>query len=222
MIPWEELDRQAIPGNGGDLSLHRRGAEHAIRVDGQELMNSRLHASEDALGALACGRIAGRPKAKVLVGGLGMGFTLAAALAHLGRDATVVVVELVPAVVTWNREHLGHLAGHPLRDPRVKVRVEDVGAVMRASPAAFDAILLDVDNGPEGLTRAGNDALYGRAGLAVARAALRQKGVLAVWSARPDPAFTRRLRAAGFRVDEQEVRARERKGAKHTIWLATR
>jgi spermidine synthase len=185
-------------------------------------MNSRLHDSEDALGALAGARVAARPKAKVLVGGLGMGFTLAAVLAELGRDAEVRVVELVPAVVTWNRELLGDLAGHPLRDPRVKVRVGDVGAAMRASRAAFDAILLDVDNGPEGLTRASNDALYGRAGLAAAHAALRPKGVLAVWSARPDAAFTRRLSAAGFRVDEREVRARERKGAKHTIWLATR
>jgi spermidine synthase len=224
MIPWERLDRHVVPGSrDGELTLHRRGAELSIRIDGQELMNSRLHASEDALGALTAARVAERSVPRLLVGGLGMGFTLAAALAELEPGASVQVVELVPAVVSWNREHLGHLAGHPLRDPRVEVRVSDVGAVIRGASGAYDAILLDVDNGPEGLTRAGNDALYGRAGLAAAYAALRPGGVLAVWSARPDEAFARRLRAAGFRVDEAVARAQSgRKGPRHTIWLATR
>jgi spermidine synthase len=158
----------------------------------------------------------------VLIGGLGMGYALATALAALGDDAEVVMAELVSSVVTWNRSVFGHLAGQPLRDPRVTLREDDVGRVIKEARGAYDAILLDVDNGPEGLTRAANDDLYGAAGLAAARRALRPAGVLGIWSSGPRPAFVRRLRRAGFDVDEIAVTARgQRRGARHTIWLAT-
>ncbi len=223
MIPWELLGVARVPGSKDELRLHRRGEELSIRVGGHELMNSRMHASEDALGELPVSRVAARPRARVLIGGLGMGFTLAAALAKLGPDAEVVVAELVPEVVEWNRAHLGHLAGRPLDDARVAVFVGDVGERIRGASAGYDAILLDVDNGPEGLTREGNDRLYGRAGLAAAVRALRPGGVLSVWSARPDPAFSERLRRAGFDVEETRVRARgARGGGQHTLWVATR
>jgi spermidine synthase len=157
----------------------------------------------------------------VLVGGLGMGFTLAATLAQLGADAEVVVAELIGAVVAWNRTHLGHLAGHPLKDARVQVHEGDVGQVLRERKGAFDAVLLDVDNGPSGLTRDSNSQLYGTSGLAAAHAALRPGGVLAVWSVASDPAFTRRLSRAGFEVREHNVSARSgSKGPRHTLWIA--
>ncbi|WP_339095589.1 hypothetical protein WDJ50_13430 [Deinococcus sp. VB142] len=159
-----------------------------------------------------------RRGARVLVGGLGMGFTLAEALRHLGPDARVVVAELVPQVVEWNRADLGECAGWPLRDPRVQVEVADVGAAMGKS-GPFDAILLDVDNGPEGLTRDDNGRLYSPAGLRRAWEALRPGGVLAVWSAHPAPAFTRKLEKAGFGVRVEQVRERVGKGAIHTVWL---
>ncbi len=170
---------------------------------------------------LACERLADRPTPRVLVGGLGMGFTLAAALSDLGPRAQVIVAELVPEVVKWNRGPLGDLANHPLRDPRVTVREIDVATVLEAERHAYDAILLDVDNGPEGITRSGNDWLYGKAGLSATSKALRPGGVLAVWSASPDRAFARRLRATGFAAEEIEVRARGySRGARHTIWIA--
>jgi spermidine synthase len=223
MVPWRLLDTTRVPGGEGELRLYARGDEFSIRIEREELMNSRVYASEDALSELGCARIADRKRARVLIGGLGMGYALKSALAALGRDAEVVVAELVPAVVKWNREHLGHLAGHPLRDRRVTLREEDVGAVIREQAGAYDAILLDVDNGPEGLTRKGNDALYGAAGLASARAALRPRGVLGVWSARPNRAFVRKLHREGFKVDEVTVKSRGGgKGARHTIWLGTR
>jgi spermidine synthase len=157
----------------------------------------------------------------VLIGGLGMGYSLKTALAALGDDAEVVVAELVPAVVTWNREFLGHLADHPLRDPRVVVREQDVARVIREAKASYDAILLDVDNGPEGLIRKANDWIYARAGLLAARAALRPHGVLGVWSSTPEASFVQRLRQAEFEVEEHAVRARGKgQGARHTIWLA--
>lgn len=223
MVPWQLLDRTQVPGGRGELTLHRRGAELSIRIDGLELMNSRVYASEDALSERGCARVASRPKARVLIGGLGMGYSLRTALSALRDDARVVMAELVPAVVEWNRAHLGHLADHPLRDPRVELRNEDVGRVIRERSAAFDAILLDVDNGPDGLTRASNDWLYGAAGLAAAHAALREHGVLGVWSAGPDPGFVRRMRAARFEVEQIPASSRGRgKGSAHVIWLATR
>lgn len=223
MVPWEQLDRASVPGGRGEITLQRRGEELSIRIDRAELMNSRMHGSEEKLAELGCAPIRERPRAAVLVGGLGMGFTLAATLAQLGRDADVVVAELIGAVVTWNRIHLGHLAGHPLKDPRVTVREGDVGAVLRERPGAFDAILLDVDNGPSGLTRDSNSRLYGANGLSAAHTALRERGVLAVWSVASDPAFTRRLGQAGFEVREHAVAARTgKKGPKHTLWVATK
>jgi len=222
MIPWRLLDRTVVPGGEGELSLHVRGEEFSIRINGQELMNSRTYAREDALSEIGCARVRARKKPRVLIGGLGIGFSLATALRSLPADAEVVVAELVPNVIEWNRSILGHLAGHPLRDPRVTLREGDVGAVLKAARGAYDAILLDVDNGPEGLTRRQNDRLYGKSGLGHARAALRAEGVLGVWSARPHEGFARRLRGSGFAVDEIVVKARGGgRGAQHVIWLAT-
>ncbi len=223
MIPWTLLDRALIPDNGGELTLYKRGGELLIRADMRELMSSRAHASEEALSRLACARIGLRRRARVLVGGLGMGFTLAAALRSLRSDAEVVVAELVPAVVQWNRIYLGHLAGFPLEDRRTVVREGDVADLLRSERAAYDAILLDVDNGPEGFTRAANDWLYYRSGLRRAYSALRDGGVLAVWSASADRAFSGRLSRCGFTVEEVTGRARgQREGSRHHIWLATR
>jgi spermidine synthase len=190
-------------------------------VGDHELMASGVHGSEDALAELACKRVRRREAPCVLIGGLGMGYTVAAALANLGPDASVLVAELVPAVVTWNRGPLAHLAGHPLDDPRVVVHETNVTLLIRDAPRRYDAVLLDVDNGPEALTCIGNDWLYSPAGLDAAFAALNPGGVLAIWSAWPDRAFTARLGRAGFAVEQREVRARGRSGGKkHVIWLA--
>ena len=215
------LDTAQIPGDSGELGLYQHGQDFIIRVmGGQDLMSTRTHGSADALAEIACTEIAGREQSRVLIGGLGMGFTLAATLRHLGHDAEVVVAELVPGVVEWNRGPLGEHAGHPLGDERVSVREIDVAIMLRAEARSFDAILLDVDNGPHGLTQEGNDWLYSRAGLNVSYRALRPEGVLAVWSAGPDRGFTKRLRKAGFEVEEVRVRAHEGKGARHLIWVA--
>ncbi len=223
MIPWKLLDRAPVPGGEGELMLYQRGEEFSIRITRRgELMNSRVHGSEDALAHLTCARLAGRNRPRLLIGGLGMGFTLAAALRELRLDAEVVVAELVPAVVAWNRGPLGAPAGNPLLDARVSVRETDVARLLRAERDAFDAILLDVDNGPEGLTRDANDWLYAIGGLAAAFTALRADGILAVWSAGGDRDFTDRLRCTGFEAEEIRVRARKSKGARHTIWLARR
>ncbi len=223
MIPTVLLDSAQVPGNGGELRLYQRGDEFSIKIVGRgELMNSRVHGSEVALAEHTCARLQGRSNPRLLIGGLGMGFTLAAALRQVGDQAQVVVAELVPAVVAWNRGPLGELTGHPLQDPRVTVREGDVARVIKAEQQAYDAILLDVDNGPEGLTRKENDRLYSINGLNAAYAALRPQGVLAVWSAGPDKAFMQRLRKVGFEVDEVRVRAHGSKGARHIIWFARR
>lgn len=223
MKPWQELDSVSVSASGARLCLLRRGDEYSIRIDRYELMNSRLHASEDALAQLCCAKIAHRPYPRLLVGGLGMGFTVAAAIRHLPPSCQLVVAELVPAVVNWNRGLLADLAGRPTEDPRVTVRELDVARVLKAEQQAFDAIILDVDNGPEGMTRPSNDWLYSRAGLAAAWGALRPAGVLAVWSAAPSPAFRRRLQEGAFQVDEHRVRSRgPRRGSQHTIWIARR
>ena len=223
MIPWQLLDSARVPGENGDLCLYRRDGEFSIRVDGAELMNSRVHGSEDAMAELACARIASLPCPRVLIGGLGMGYTLAATLNRLGTESEVVVAELVPAVVAWNRGPLADLAGRPLADDRVTVRETDVAQIIEAEQRAYDAILLDVDNGPRGLTRKSNDRLYTGTGLEAAYAALRPAGVFALWSASPNRAFGRLLRKAGFAVDEEQVRARgPRGGGYHTIWIAGR
>jgi spermidine synthase len=223
MIPWKLLDSALVPNNGGELRLYQRGSELSIRADGNELMNSRAHHSEEVLAQLACERVGVRRKLRVLVGGLGMGFTLAETLRRVRKDAEVIVAELVPAVIDWNHRYLGHLAGFPLDDPRVRVEEGDVAKLLRNAHEQYDAILLDVDNGPEGFTREHNDWLYARAGLRHAFNALRPESVLAVWSASPDRGFTERLRASSFAVEEVSVKARgERGGSKHHIWLATR
>ena len=223
MIPWILLDSTQVPGSGGELSLHQRGDEFSIRIKGHgELMNSRIHGSEDALAELTCARLVDGDEPRLLIGGLGMGFTLAETLRHVSKQAQVVVAELVPAVVEWNRGPLGEHAGYPLRDPRVSVVEGDVAQILTTEQQAYDAILLDVDNGPEGLTRKENDRLYSINGLNKASAALRPQGVLAVWSAGPDKNFLQRLRKVGFKVDEVRVRARGKKGARHIIWFARR
>jgi spermidine synthase len=222
VIPWSLIDAAPLPGGNGQLRLMRRGAEFSIRLDQNELMNSRLFGSEEALATLACQRIQDRDKPRILIGGLGMGFTLRAALAVLGAEAQVVVAELVPAVVMWARGPLAEVFGESLADPRVSIREADVRDVIEAGRSAFDAILLDVDNGPEGITQTANDSLYDIAGLSAAGAALRPGGVLAVWSSGPNADFTRRLRRGGFVVDEVKVRANgARGGARHVIWIAT-
>jgi spermidine synthase len=223
MIPWSVLDTAQVPGGGGELRLKQRGAEFSIMLDHNELMNSRLSGSEEALATVACEKIRRRKTPRILIGGLGMGFTLRAALVALGPDARIVVAELVPAVVAWARGPMAEVFGASLTDPRVSIREADVGEVIRSEAAAFDAILLDVDNGPEGLTRKGNDALYNMEGLRAAGTALCSGGILAVWSSGPDLDFTRRLRKTGFDVDEVRVRANgSRRGARHVIWIATR
>ena len=223
MIPWVHLDTASIPGGDGELRLMRRGDEFSIRLGHNELMNSRLSGSEEALATLACERIRSHKAPHILIGGLGMGFTLRAALNALGPDARITVAELVPAVVTWARDAMADVFGDSLSDPRVIIRETDVAQVITPARSAFDAIMLDVDNGPEGLSRRANDALYDLQGLAAARAALKTGGVLAVWSAKPDEKFTQRLRKANFSVDEVKARANgSRGGAKHIIWIATR
>ena len=202
------------------LSQHER--EFVIRIGAHALMSSAVHGSEEALAERAMARVANPETARILVGGLGMGFTLAAALRHLPASAAVVVCELVPEIVEWNRGPLAHLAERPLEDARVSVRIEDVAARIRQSEADFDAILLDVDNGPNGITRPANDRIYSLDGLRAAFRALRPGGVLGVWSVAPDLEFSRRLDAAGFEVEETTARARRTKGGRHTIWLATR
>ena len=223
MLPWIQLDRATIPGDGDELRLKQRGQEFSIMLGSTELMNSRLSGSEEALATLSHERIAGRKNACMLIGGLGMGFTLRAALGVLPEDARVVVAELVPAVVDWARGPMADLHKGTLDDPRVEIHIGDVGALIRSKTAAYDAILLDVDNGPDGLTRPSNDSLYNHTGLRAAKAALRANGVLAVWSSAPDAAFTRRLREVGFATDEINVRANgKRGGARHVLWMATK
>jgi spermidine synthase len=223
MIPWHLLHRSQVPGENRDLCLYQRGEEFSIRVDGFELMNNRAHGSEDAMAELACARIADLPSPKILIGGLGMGYTLAATLNRLGAESRVVVAELVPAVVAWNRGPLAAMAGRPLDDDRVTVREVDVAQILQAEHRAYDAILLDVDNGPRGLIRKSNDWLYTRTGLDAAFTALRPAGVFALWSASPNLVFTQLLRKVGFEVSEIRVRARGRHGGGyHTIWIAGR
>src|ERR1700690_3001369 len=221
MTPWILLEVAQAPGNGEELRLYKRGTEFSMRVGKCELMNSRVHGSEDELAKLACRRITNRLEPRILVGGLGMGYTVAAALKGIGVDGRVVVAELVPAVVAWNRGPLAELAGYPLQDERVIVREVDVVRILQTERNAYDAILLDVDNGPEGLIRKGNDWLYGLTGLNMALATLRPGGVLAVWSSAPDQAFSSRLRKVSFLVDEIRVRGRGTSGgSRHTIWIA--
>lgn len=222
VIPWISLDTAIVPGGGGELRLGQRGAEFSIMLGQNELMNSRLSGSEEALATISLSRMQDRERPHVLIGGLGMGFTLRAALAELGPEARVTVAELVPAVVAWARGPMAEIFGDSLTDPRLTILEEDVGGLIRSARAAYDAILLDVDNGPEGLTREANDRLYNMEGLSAARTALRPGGVLAVWSSGPNRNFARRLRQTGLEVDELRVRANGAGGgARHIIWIAT-
>jgi spermidine synthase len=223
VIPWSLIDTAPVPDSTEGLRLMRRGAEFSIRLGHNELMNSRKGGSEAALAGLGCERLKGRERAEILIGGLGMGFTLRAALAALGAQARITVAELVPAVVAWARGPMAEVFGGSLSDPRVRIHEGDVVPLIAHARSAFDAILLDVDNGPAGLTRITNDGLYDGAGLSAAHGALRPGGVLAVWSAGPDADFTRRLRQSGFGVEEVRARADgARGGARHVIWIATR
>ena len=218
MTPRELVGVADVPG-GPPLKLFRRGGDFMIVLDRNELMSTRMSGSEVALGTMACDRLAGVPAPRLLIGGYGMGFTLRAVLERLGPDSRIAVAELAAQVIDWARGPMAALTAGCLDDPRVTLVIGDVRDAMRAE--RYDAILLDVDNGPDGLTRPANDALYSRAGLAAARAALALGGVLAVWSAAPDAAFARRLAGAGFQVEEVRVRARENgKGPQHLIWFA--
>jgi spermidine synthase len=223
MIPWLQLDTARVPGADVQLRLMQRGAEFSMMLGQNELMSSRLSGSEEALATLACRRIEAVKSPHLLIGGLGMGFTLRAALAVLGSDARIMVAELVPAVIAWARGPMADIFGDSLDDPRASIREADVVDVIASHDSAFDAILLDVDNGPEGLIRKANDALYDLKGLRAIRRALRPGGVLAVWSSGPNPLFSKRLRAAGFDVNEVAVRATtKRSGSRHVIWFATK
>ncbi|MBW4330588.1 spermidine synthase [Stakelama sp. CBK3Z-3] len=222
MTPRELIDTAQVPG-GEPLRLFRRGGDFMIVMDRNELMNSRMSGSEEALSTLTAERLVGRKRQRWLIGGYGMGFTLRKALSVAGDDAEIVVAELVPKIIEWAKGPMAQLADGCLDDARVTVRIADVGAVIGDERGAYDAILLDVDNGPDGIVREGNDGLYSHTGLARAKAALRPGGILAVWSAAPDPAFARRMREAGFAVDEVVVRARSNgKGPRHVIWLGKR
>ena len=222
MRHWTLLGEAPIPDTEQSLSLYQGKDDFFIKISsgGGELMSTRKHGSEDALGTLPCQRLSNRESARVLIGGLGMGFTLAAVLKEVGPGAEVTVAELIPEVVDWNRGPLGERSGFPLNDPRTKVHVGDVAKLMRRKRGYFDVIALDVDNGPEGLTQSANDWLYSTPGIIAAQEALTPNGLLAYWSAGPDQAFHDRLRRCGFLVEEVSVHAHGKKGARHTIWLA--
>jgi len=221
LLPWRVLDR-ALLNDGSEMTLARRGDEHSIRLGGNLLMTSRSHGSEEKLAEFGCAGLGTQPRARVLVGGLGMGFTARAAIAALRPDAVVDVVELVGAVVRWNRELIGHLADAPLLDPRVRVIEGDVANVIARARERYDAILLDVDNGPEAFTARENQHLYSRQGLRRAREALRPGGVLAIWSAFESRAFTARLREAGLETRLVRVPANRHSNGLHSLWLGRR
>jgi len=222
MIPSTLLGTASIPNNGGELRLTQRENDFSIHLKGVrgELMNSRVHGSEIALAELGCAHIQGKDDAMVLVGGLGMGFTLAAALKTASITSQVVVAELVPEVIEWNKGPLGECAGRPLADNRVRVHLGDVAELFKTKQAAYDAVLLDVDNGPEGFTQTGNNNLYSIESLQAIRETLHPGGVLALWSAWHDPKFTLQLKKARFKVEAKTVRAHKGKGSRHTIYLA--
>ena len=220
MTPRTLIDTAQIPG-GNELRLFRRGADFMIVLDRNELMNSRMSGSEEALAIMTCEKLAAKSAPHILIGGYGMGFTLRAALAMLPKGARVTVAELVPEIIDWARGPMKALTSACLDDTRVVVCIADVAAVIASEASQYDAILLDVDNGPDGLSRAANDRLYSNSGLAKLKAALKPGGVAAIWSAAPDAAFARRLKDSGFAVDEVTVRARSNgKGPRHTIWFA--
>jgi spermidine synthase len=215
---WTLVDKTLTP-DGKTISLHEHDGSYTIRVDAAELMSTRQHASEERLAELACAHVKGKHRARVLVGGLGFGFTLKAALSAVATDATVVVAEILEAVIAWNRNPSYPFAADALADPRVIVRQQDVVEAIAASRAAYDAIALDVDNGPNALSTDDNFQLYDQRGLQLARAALRPGGCLALWSAAPDPAFERLMAAAGFTVSVERCRSHGKSGRWHTLFL---
>ena len=222
MNPMIHLGTAHVPG-GVEIRLYRRGDEFMILLPTDELMSSRMRNSEERLATMTLERLAGNPAPRLLIGGYGMGFTLRAALAAAPPRARITVAELLPEIVEWARGPMAELTAGCLDDPRVTLEVRDVAETIAFDIGHFDAILLDVDNGPDGVVRKENDRLYSRAGLATAFGALRPRGVLAVWSAAPDPGFTRRLRGAGFEVEMVTVKARPNgKGPRHVIWFARR
>jgi spermidine synthase len=220
MIPWVHLDTATVPGGRDTLKLMQRGSEFSIMAGARTLMNSRTSGSEMALATLVCARLHG--PCDVLIGGYGMGFTLRAALGELAGDARILVAELLPAVMAWARGPMAGLTAGCLDDPRVIVHEGNVGDVLASRPGGFDAIILDVDNGPGGFSRDANDRLYDVRGLVSARKALRPKGMLAVWSAAPDDEFAGRLGSTGFAVETVKARANKGRGGWHTIWIATK
>jgi len=215
---WTTVD-QALTPDGKTISLHEHDGSYTIRVGGAQLMSTRQHASEEKLAELACAHVRGVRGARVLIGGLGFGFTLKAALRAVAPDATVVMAEILAAVIAWNSDPAFHLAAEAMADPRVMVLHQDVGETIRQARGGFDSIILDVDNGPIALSTAGNGRLYDHTGLQLARAALRPDGCVAIWSAAPDPAFEKRLIRAGFTVDVQRSRSHANSGARHTLFL---
>jgi spermidine synthase len=221
VAPWTTCDR-TFTSDGSELTLSLLGEHFAMRVDGQELMNSRSHGSEEKLAVHGCAGLARRPAARVLIGGLGMGFTARAALDRLGPDGMVVTVEWSATVVRWNREILGHLARAPLEDRRLSIIEGDVADTIEAADSWCDAILLDVDNGPSALSSFRNGRLYSPPGLRRAWRALRPGGLLAVWSTFQDARFTARLREAGFEVTTKRVLAGDGTPRRHILWLARR
>ena len=221
MKPRELVGTAIVPG-GDELRLFRRGDDFMIVLDRNELMSSRMSGSEEALASMTCDRLPSGTAPHMLVGGYGMGFTLRAALAILAPSARITVAELVPEIIEWARGPMSQLAAGCLNDPRVELVIGNVADLIGAGRGRYDAILLDVDNGPDGLTRNDNDQLYSVAGLSSAKAALRPGGILAIWSAAPDAVFVRRLKLCGFGVEEVAVRARSNgKGPRHVIWFAT-
>lgn len=222
MTPRELLGTAAVPG-GQELRLYRRGGDFMIVLDRNELMSSRMSGSEKALALMTLERLGKRAGLHMLIGGYGMGFTLRAALAEMDVRAQITLAELVPEIIEWARGPMVDLAAGCLDDPRVRLVMDDVAHVIAAGHGSYDAILLDVDNGPDGLTADANDRLYTNAGLSSAMRALKPGGILAIWSAGSDAAFTRRLQNAGFAVEEVAVKARDNgKGPRHVIWFATR
>jgi spermidine synthase len=222
MIPWIQLGKAQIPNNGGELTFSQRDKEFSIRLSGirGELMNSRVYNSEKELSQMGCAHLKSTDVAHVLVGGLGMGFTLSEALRMVGNKSQVTVAELIPEVVEWNRGSLGNCANNPLHDLRTKIHMGDVRDLLTTHQPTYDAILLDVDNGPEGLTHSDNNWIYSLVGLQDIYKVLRPKGMLAIWSAGPDFLFAARLKKAGYEVTTRIARARKGKGSKHTIFLA--
>lgn len=215
------LGQAEIAGSGSVLKLLQGRDDCTIVISGKgELMSTRRHASEDALGTLPCRMLKQTDSVSVLVGGLGMGFTLAAVLAATGANSRVTVAELVPEVIEWNYGPLGNYAGYPLKDPRTSIYHGDVSDLLRSGGELFDVIALDVDNGPEALSAGGNDWLYTAEGIGTTSERLKPHGVLAYWSATPDQNFASRLQRCGLRVSEESVYAHGNKGTKHTIWLA--